>query len=57
MNKEMMKKAVANKVVDMAIQTAKMPNQLCVVLCGKPNAKLDLTSDDYEVLANFIKQK
>jgi len=57
MNKEMMKKAVANKMVDMAIQTAKMPNQICPFIFGKPNSKLDLTSDDYEALANFIKQK
>lgn len=57
MNKEMMKKAVANKVVDMAIQTSKMPNQICWAFWGKPKSKYDLTSDDYEGLDAFMKRR
>lgn len=57
MNKEMMKKVVANKVVDMAIQTAKMPYQICFWGLGKAKAKIDLTSDDYKELGYFMKQK
>lgn len=52
-----MKKAVANKVVDMAIQTSKMPNQICWAFWGKPKSKYDLTSDDYEGLDAFMKRR
>lgn len=57
MKKEMMKKAVASKVVDMAIQTSKMPNQICFFVFGKPKTKYELTSDDYEGLAIFMKRR
>lgn len=57
MNKEMMKKIVANKVVDIAIQTAKMPNQACILTFGKPKTKYDLTSDDYAMLESVINGK
>lgn len=56
MNKEMMKKAVASKVVDLAVQTSKMPNQTCFLILGKAKAKCDLTSDDYMTLATFMKR-
>ncbi len=57
MNKEMLKKAVANRVVEAAVQTAKMPNQICFVFYGKPKANYNLTSDDYTSLAAFMKRK
>lgn len=57
MNKEMLKKAVANRVVEAAVQTAKMPNNLCFFTFGKPKTKYDLTSDDYDSLEAFVKQR
>lgn len=56
MNNMRFKKAIANKVVDAAVQTMRLSNQICVVLFGKPNAKFDLTIDDYEQMQNFIEQ-
>lgn len=57
MNKDMIKKAVANKLVDMAVQTAKMSSNICWFTFGKPKAMFDLTSDDYDGLAPFVKYK
>lgn len=58
MKNKMMKRVVANKIVDVAIQTSKMSNQkVCAVLLGKPKSKFDLTSDDYESLAMFMKAR
>lgn len=54
MNREMMKKAVAGKVVDMAVQAAKMPNQACGFLFGKSKTNYNLTTADYEGLGNFM---
>ncbi len=62
MNKEMMKKVVATKVVDIAVKTKKMPNGFdwpltdCPFLFGKPKTKFDLTFDDYEELSTFMKR-
>lgn len=50
----MMKKAVAGKVVDMAVQAAKMPNQACGFLFGKSKTNYNLTTADYEGLGNFM---
>ena len=55
--KERTKKMVANAVVNLAVQTAEMPNQGCLWLFGKPQSKLDLTSDDYEEMASLMKRK
>lgn len=57
MSKGMMKKVVANKVVEMAVQTSKMPNQVCPIFWGKPKTTFDLTSDDYESLVTFMKRR
>lgn len=57
MNKGMLKKVVASKIVDMAVQTAKMPNQVCPFFMGKPKTSYDLTSDDYISLTVFMKRK
>ncbi|MBR3770369.1 MAG: hypothetical protein IKL06_07505 [Lachnospiraceae bacterium] len=54
MNREMMKKAVAGKVVDMAVQAAKMPNQICFIAFGKSKTNYNLTTNDYESLESFI---
>lgn len=56
MNKKTINKVVAEKVVNAAVQTSRMPNQLCYVFFGKANSKFDLTSDDYEQLAAFMKK-
>ena len=56
MMKEKTKKMVANAVVNLAVQTAKMPNQMCWFVYGKPQSKIDLASDDYEELASFMKR-
>lgn len=57
MKNKMMKRVVANKVVDMAIKTSKMSNQSCYWTFGKPKTQYDLTSDDYDSLAMFMKAK
>lgn len=57
MMKEKTKKMVANAVVNLAVQTADMSNQGCLWFCGKPQSKLDLTSDDYEEMASFMKRR
>lgn len=57
MMKEKTKKMVANAVVNLAVQTAKMPNQVCFIFAGKAKSKLDLTSNDYEEMASFMKCK
>lgn len=57
MKNKMMKLVVVNKVVDMAIRTSKMSNQVCPLLFGKPKSKFDLTYDDYEALVVFMKEK
>lgn len=56
MNKKMINKVVAEKVVNAAVQTSRMPNQGCPFFLGKPNPKIDLTSDDYEQLYTFMKK-
>lgn len=50
------KKAIANKVVDAAVRSAKLSNQKCLFLMGKPNEKMHLCVRDYEKLQNFINQ-
>lgn len=57
MKNKMMKRVVANKVVDMAIKTSKMSNQSCYWTFGKPKTQYDLTSDDYDSLSMFMKAK
>ena len=57
MMKEKTKKMVANVVVNLAVQTAKLPNQACPLIWGKPQSKLDLTSDDYEEMASLMKRR
>ncbi len=57
MNREMMKKAVAGKVVDMAVQAAKMPNQACILFLGKSKTNYNLTTNDYEGLENFMNRQ
>ena len=39
MNNMGFKKKIANKVVDTAIRSAKLSNQKCLFLMGKPNEK------------------
>lgn len=56
MNKEMIKKAVASKVVDLAVQTAAGFPDTCIIFLGKPKAKCELIADDYAQLATFIKR-
>ncbi len=57
MNREMMKKAVAGKVVDMAVQAAKMPNQACYFCFGKSKTNYKLSSNDYESLELFMNRR
>jgi len=57
MNREMMKKAGASKIVDVAVQTAKMPNQVCLFFMGKAKTEYDLTSDDYENISRYLKKR
>lgn len=56
MNNMRFKKAIANKVVDAAVQMVRLPNQSCIWLCGKPNTKIDVSLEEYENLKNFIKR-
>jgi len=57
MNKEMMKKVVVSKVVDLAVQTSVTSQGPCTFFfLGKPNAKCKLVNDDYVQLATFIKR-
>jgi len=55
MRSETVKKAVTNTIVEMAVQTAKMPNQKCMLVFGKPKAKQDLALSDYLNLADYVK--
>ena len=52
-----LKKTMATTVVNLAVETSKMPNQICLIFFGKPKSKYDLTSDDYAQLADYIKQQ
>ena len=56
MNNMRFKKAIANKVVDAAVRSAKLSNQKCLFLMRKPNEKMHLCVRDYEKLQNFINQ-
>ena len=56
MNKKI-EKTVAKAVVEVAEKSAKLPNQACWILFGKPKAEIDLAVSDYERLESFIKQK
>lgn len=56
MNKKMINKVVAEKVVNAAVQTSRMPNQNCMFVFGKAKPKFDLTPDDYEQLYTFMKK-
>ena len=54
MNKEMIKKAVASKVVDFAVGNSNSSS--CTFFFGKPRERFELTLDDYIELATFIKR-
>lgn len=54
--KETMKKKAANKIVETAIHTAAMPNQLCPLFLGEAKSNLNLTSADYMELARHFKK-
>jgi hypothetical protein len=56
MNNMGFKKKIANKVVNTAIRSAKLSNQKCLFLMGKPNEKVHLCVGDYEKLKIFINQ-
>lgn len=56
MSKMEIKKKVANTVVNAAIQSSAMPNQVCFWLFGEAKSKMDLTSADYMELANHFKK-
>ena len=58
MNKEMMKKTVAEKMVNLAVQSADLSQTSCCTLLflGKPKENIKLTSDDYAALAAFMKR-
>ena len=52
-----LKKVMVTKVVNLAVETSKMPNQFCVVFLGSPKTKYDLTSNDYAKMADLIKRR
>ena len=56
MNNMEFKKKIANKVVNTAIRSAKLSNQKCLFLMGKPNEKVHLCVGDYDKLKIFINQ-
>lgn len=54
MNKGM-EKMIAKAVVGVAVQSAKLPNQKCVIFLGKPKERINLEVSDYEKLESFMK--
>lgn len=56
MNKQMIKKTVANKVVDLATKNIFGIPGSCTFLFGKPKERYKLTTDDYTELATFVKR-
>ena len=52
-----LKKVMVTKVVNLAVETSKMPNQNCWYFFGRSKTKYDLTSNDYAKMADLIKRR
>lgn len=52
-----LKEKVAKVIVEAAVETAKMPNQMCIVIFGEAKSDLTLQSVDYKNMAAFLRRQ